>query len=121
MSMNISIACYIFSIGFGIIYLLAPMMGEDTILSAGTYIDGVSAITNATIPRTPEIAHTILCSLPYSMIICIVVSFLCAYFFSKAITTPIQDILDATNHMAVLDWQAVCNTGTNDEIGILAN
>lgn len=105
----------------GTIYLLAPMMSEDIILCADTYVDGLSAITNATIPRTPEIAHTILCSLPYSTVICIVVSFVCAYFFSKAITTPIQDILDATNHMAVLDRQAVCNTGTNDEFGILAN
>lgn len=41
--------------------------------------------------------------------------------FSKAITNPIKGILDATNHMAVLDRKAACKTATNDEIGILAN
>lgn len=118
---TLALLLFITLLASGTIYLFAPMMSEDTILSADTYVDGVSAITNAAIPRTPEIAHTILRALPYSIVICIVVSFVCAYFFSKAITTPIQDILDATNHMAVLDRQAVCNTGTNDEIGILAN
>ena len=106
----------------GTIYLLAPMMGENSVLSEGTYVDGMSsAITTAAIPRNTEIAHTILRSLPYTIAICIVVSLLCAYFFSKAITNPIKGILDATNHMAVLDRKAACKTATNDEIGILAN
>ena len=106
----------------GTIYLLAPMMGENSVLSEGTYVDGISsAIKTAAIPRNTEIAHTILRSLPYTVAICIVVSLLCAYFFSKAITNPIKGILDATNHMAVLDRKAACKTATNDEIGILAN
>ena len=106
----------------GTIYLFAPMMGENSVLSEGTYIDGMSsAIKTAAIPRNTEIAHTILRSLPYTVAICIVVSLLCAYFFSKAITNPIKGILDATNHMAVLDRKAACKTATNDEIGILAN
>ena len=106
----------------GTIYLLAPMMGENSVLSEGTYVDGMSsAIKTAAIPRNTEIAHTILRSLPYTVVICIVVSLLCAYFFSKAITNPIKGILDATNHMAVLDRKAACKTATNDEIGILAN
>ena len=106
----------------GTIYLLAPMMGENSVLSEGTYVDGMSsAIRTAAIPRNTEIAHTILRSLPYTIAICIVVSLLCAYIFSKAITNPIKGILDATNHMAVLDRKAACKTATNDEIGILAN
>ena len=106
----------------GTIYLLAPMMGENSVLSEGTYVDGMSsAIRTAAIPRNTEIAHTILRSLPYTIAICIVVSLLCAYFFSKAITNPIKGILDATNHMAVLNRKAACKTATNDEIGILAN
>ena len=106
----------------GTIYLLAPMMGENSVLSEGTYVDGMSsAIKTAAIPRNTEIAHTILRSLPYTVVICIVVSLLCAYFFSKAITNPIKGILDATNHMSVLDRKAACKTATNDEIGILAN
>ena len=66
----------------GTIYLLAPMMGENSVLSEGTYVDGISsAIKTAAIPRNTEIAHTILRSLPYTVVICIVVSLLCAYFF----------------------------------------
>ena len=95
----------------GTIYLLAPMMGENSVLSEGTYVDGMSsAIKTAAIPRNTEIAHTILRSLPYTVVICIVVSLLCAYFFSKAITNPIKGILDATNpvsytHLAVYKRQ----------------
>lgn len=73
----------------GTIYLLAPMMGENSVLSEGTYVDGMSsAIRTAAIPRNTEIAHTILRSLPYTIAICIVVSLLCAYFFSKANCLP---------------------------------
>ena len=36
----------------GTIYLLAPMMGENSVLSEGTYVDGMSsAIKTAAIPR----------------------------------------------------------------------
>lgn len=103
------------------IYLLAPLLGEDGILSPGGYVDGISVITTAGIPRNAEIAHTILRSLPYSIAICILISLICAYFFSKAITQPIKNILDTTTHMAVLDRRAVCKTDTCDEIGILAD
>lgn len=52
----------------GTIYLLAPMMGENSVLSEGTYVDGMSsAIRTAAIPRNTEIAHTILRSLPYTI------------------------------------------------------
>ena len=104
----------------GIIYLLAPMMGQNAILSEGTYVEGTAAITTAAIPRSPEIAHTILRSLPYTAAVCMMVSLLCAYLFSKAITDPIKEILDATNRMAVLDRSASCQIKTNDEIGVLA-
>ena len=95
----------------GTIYLLAPMMGENSVLSEGTYVDGMSsAITTAAIPRNTEIAHTILRSIPYTVVVCIVVSLLCANFFSKEITNLIQGILDATTHITVLDRHGVCKT-----------
>ena len=119
---TLALLLLITTLASGTIYLLAPMMGENSVLSEGTYVDGMSsAIKTAAIPRNTEIAHTILRSLPYTVVICIVVSLLCAYFFSKAITNPIKGILDATNHMAVLDRKAACKTAPNDEIGILAN
>ena len=59
----------------GTIYLLAPMMGENSVLSEGTYVDGMSsAIRTAVIPRNTEIAHPIVRSLPYPLAICIVVA-----------------------------------------------
>lgn len=105
----------------GTIYLLAPMMGENSVLSEGTYVDGMSsAIRTAAIPRNTEIAHNIaLITLYHSNLYCSF-TFMCL-LFSKAITNPIKGILDATNHMAVLDRKAACKTATNDEIGILAN
>ena len=40
----------------GTIYLLAPMLGENAIISEGTYVDGMSsAITTAAIPRNTEL------------------------------------------------------------------
>lgn len=104
----------------GTIYLFAPMMGDDGILFPGNYADITSAISAAAIPRNAEISHIILRSLPYSIAICILVSFVCAYFFSRAITNPIKDILNVTMRMSDLDKQAVCDTDTKDEIGILA-
>ena len=119
---TLALLLLITTLASGTIYLLAPMMGENSVLSEGTYVDGMSsAIKTAAIPRNTEIAHTILRSLPYTVVICIVVSLLCAYFFSKAITNPIKGILDTTSQMAVLDRKAVCKTDANDEIGILAN
>ena len=63
----------------GTIYLLAPMMGENSVLSEGTYVDGMSsAIRTAAIPRNTEIAHTILRSLPYCSF-----TFMCLLFFKS--------------------------------------
>ena len=73
----------------GTIYLLAPMMGENSVLSEGTYVDGMSsAIRTAAIPRNTEIAHTILSSLPYTIAICIVV------IVFNLIGDKLRDILD---------------------------
>ena len=73
----------------GTIYLLAPMMGENSVLSEGTYVDGMSsAIRTAAIPRNTEIAHTILRSLPYTIAICIVV------IVFNLIGDKLRDILD---------------------------
>lgn len=100
----------------GIIYLLAPVMFND----GGTLVEDISGIAPTSIPRNELITNAILGSLPYSISICVIVSFVCAFFFSKAITSPIKHILNMTIKMSNLDKNASCDIRSNDEIGILS-
>lgn len=105
----------------GMIYLLAPIMSsEDGALVGGTLVENIPGIAAASIPRNVAITNAVLGSLPYSLSVCVVVSLLCAFFFSRAITKPILHILDRTAHMAALDKHAVCTVRSSDEIGILS-
>lgn len=67
------------------------------------------------------IADTIGTLLPYSLLICLVVSIICSFFYSKAITQPIKHISAETLRMAALDQNAQCNIRSGDEIGALAD
>ena len=75
----------------GMFYLLAPIMtGEDAII-----VEDVPGMASAAIPRNNEITQAILGSLPYTMAICIVISLISAFLFSRAITKPIKHIVEA--------------------------
>lgn len=100
----------------GMIYLLAPIMNDGNVLSEGT----AGVISPASIPRNEAITKAVLGSLPYSISVCVVVSLLCAFFFSRAITKPIEHILNMTTHMAALDKNATCDIRSSDEIGMLS-
>ncbi len=100
----------------GIIYLLAPILSAD----GNTLVENIPGIAPTSIPRNTEITNAILGSLPYSISMCVIVSLICAFFFSRAITKPIKHILDTTTHMADLDKNASCNIRSNDEIGTLS-
>ncbi|OZV10345.1 two-component sensor histidine kinase [Tissierella sp. P1] len=99
----------------GIIYLLAPIMNDG-----GTLVEDIPGIAQVYIPRNPEISNVILRSLSYSITICIVVSLICAFFFSKAITKPIKHISETAIRMASLEKSAVSNIQSSDEIGMLS-
>ena len=100
----------------GMFYLLAPIMtGEDAII-----VEDVPGMASAAIPRNNEITQAILGSLPYTMAICIVISLISAFLFSRAITKPIKHIVDTTFSMTTLKRDAKCIVHSADEIGLLS-
>lgn len=101
------------------IYLLAPIMASNDPLTPGLAED-IPGIAAATIPRNEVITEAILGSLPYTIGLCVIVSLLCAYFFSRAITKPIKNMLLATQQMSTLEKNAACSIRSGDEIGILS-
>ena len=76
----------------GMIYLLAPIIASSDPLSPGLAQD-IPGIAAATIPRNEVITKAILGSLPYTIGLCVILSLLCAFFFSRAITKPIKNML----------------------------
>lgn len=104
----------------GMIYLLAPIIASSDPLTPGLAED-IPGIAAATIPRNEVITKAILGSLPYTIGVCIIVSLFCAFFFSRAITKPIKNMLLATQQMATLEKNAACSIRSADEIGELSN
>ncbi|HBC94029.1 MAG TPA: sensor histidine kinase [Pelotomaculum sp.] len=58
--------------------------------------------------------------LPFTLLICLVISVVFALFYSQKLTSPITHISKATERMEKLDRQAVCEVNSEDEIGKLA-
>lgn len=105
----------------GMIYILAPiMLNNHGPLSPGSRVESLSESASVSIPRNTEITRAILGSMPYTIGICIIVSLICAFLFSKAITKPIKHILDTTAHMETLEKKALCDIRSYDEIGMLS-
>lgn len=103
----------------GMIYLLAPIIASSDPLLPGLAQD-IPGIAAATIPRNEVITKAILGSLPYTIGLCVILSLLCAFFFSRAITKPIKNMLLVTQQMATLEKNAACSIQSGDEIGILS-
>ncbi|MDD3796661.1 MAG: HAMP domain-containing sensor histidine kinase [Lachnospiraceae bacterium] len=103
----------------GMIYLLAPIIASDNPLQPGLAED-FPGIAAATIPRNEVITRAVLGSFPYTIGICIIVSLICAFLFSLAMTKPIEHILNTTTHMAALEQNALCVIRSNDEIEMLS-
>lgn len=103
----------------GMIYLLAPIIASSDPLSPGLAQD-IPGIAAATIPRNEVITKAILGSLPYTIGLCVILSLLCAFFFSRAITKPIKNMLLVTQQMATLEKNAACSIQSGDEIGFLS-
>ena len=98
----------------GMFYLLAPIFASDNPLNPGT----AGNIIPAEVPRNEEVTQAILGSLPYTMGMCVLISLISAFFFSKAITKPIKHIVDTTFSMTILKKDAKCMVQSADEIGL---
>lgn len=114
---TLSLMLMITLLASGIIYLLAPIMVNEV----ATVVEDIPGIAPVSTPRNEEVTRVILGSLPYTIVICIFVSLICAFFLSRAFTKPIHRILDATIHMMELEKGVVCNVQSSDEIGELSN
>lgn len=103
----------------GMFYLLAPIIASDNPLTPGS-AGSISSIFPTTIPRNEEITRAILGSLPYTIGMCVLISLISAFFFSRAITKPIKHIVDTTVCMSALKRDIECKVQSTDEIGILS-
>ena len=99
-----------------VIYLVAPTIVTNETISAGTAF----RFWGMNVSRDESTTQAILASLPYTICISIIVSLLCAFIFSAAITRPIKHILSITARMETLDPNALCKISSNDEIALLA-
>lgn len=68
-----------------------------------------------------EASGVILSLIPFTLVICLILSIVFSLIYSKKITDPIYEISRAANEMSKLNRNAYCELKTNDEIGILAN
>lgn len=100
-------------------YLLAPIMASDNLLTPGS-AGAIPGIASTSIPRNEEITKSVLGSLPYTMGICVVISLISAFLFSRAITKPIKHIVDTTVSMTSLKKDVKCSVQSTDEIGQLS-
>ncbi len=68
-----------------------------------------------------EASDVVMTLLPVTLFICILVSAIFAFIYSKQITKPILEISSVARQMGLLEREAVCSVTSGDEIGTLAN
>lgn len=102
-----------------ILYLLLPQMVIDVIPSKETENVGL-AIAGSYEPAG-LMTTVMLRALPFSIISCVFLSIVCAYFFSKGTTSSIRQLSKAVKQMSELDQSALCRIYSQDELGQLAN
>lgn len=81
----------------------------------------VNAIYTMNLQPVEEASKVMILILPYTITISILLSIIAAYFFTKAITRPIQSICSSTKAMEKLEEDAKCEITSQDEIGELAH
>jgi len=64
--------------------------------------------------------NTIVMILPFTAIICILISTAFSLLYSRTLTKPITKISKTTEQMKSLQPDTICSCGTDDEIGLLA-
>lgn len=96
--------------------------GADFFRAAQSFPDGKGHI-DAVVSRQQieDAVSAVLMILPYTAMICTVISVFFAVFYSRMLTNPIRQICSATEEMRRLKPQAHCKNVTTDEIGVLAD
>ena len=99
-----------------------PLGGADFFKVEQGFADGAGSIT-AIVSRQhiEDAVSAVLMILPFTAILCMVISVLFALAYSRMFTRPIQQISAATEKMRELEPDAYCPNDTQDEMGMLAD
>lgn len=112
---TLGILLFIVLISHGLLYLFAPRM-QFQVNPAAPASDTIEVSIN----QEKLVTESVKRALPVSLVCSFLLSALCSFLFSKAITRPIEKISAATGRMLALDRTANCPVRTQDEIGMLA-
>lgn len=116
---SLAIMLLIVGVAHLILYLLLPQMVIDFVPSETT--GNVSLTIAGSYEPAGLMKSAMLRALPLSVICCVFLSVLCAYFFSKGTTSSIRQLSKAVKKMSELDQSAQCRISSQDELGELAN
>ena len=116
---SLAIMLLIVGVAHLILYLLLPQMVIDFVPSETT--GNVSLTISGSYEPAGLMKSAMLRALPLSVICCVFLSVLCAYFFSKGTTSSIRQLSKAVKKMSELDKSAQCRISSQDELGELAN
>ena len=116
---SLAIMLLIVGVAHLILYLLLPQMVIDFVPSETT--GNVSLAIAGKYEPAGLMKSAMLRALPLSVICCVFLSVLCAYFFSKGTTSSIRQLSKAVKKMSELDKSAQCRISSQDELGELAN
>ena len=99
-----------------------PLGGADFFKVEQGFADGAGSIT-AVVSRQhiEDAVSAVLMILPFTAILCMVISVLFALAYSRMFTRPIQRISAATEKMRKLEPAAHCPNDAQDEMGMLAD
>ena len=99
-----------------------PLGGADFFKVEQGFADGAGSIT-AIVSRQhiEDAVSAVLMILPFTAILCMVISVLFALAYSRMFTRPIEQISAATEQMRELEPDAHCPNDTQDELGMLAD
>lgn len=116
---SLAIMLLIVGVAHLILYLLLPQMVIDFVPSEAT--GNVSLTIAGKYEPARLMKSAMLRALPLSVICCVFLSVLCAYFFSKGTTSSIRQLSKAVKKMSELDQSAQCLISSQDELWELAN
>jgi len=110
------------------IYFLAPVMEEINNAEFFADNDGDSIAQEENYQLSDEItfntgeyiSRAIRRELPYSLVICVLISFVFSFFFSKSISRPIAEMAKTTEEMSKQNRQVRCEHSRTYEIDELA-
>jgi len=99
-----------------------PLGGADFFRVEQGFADGAGSIT-AVVSRQhiEDAVSAVLMILPFTAVLCTIISVLFALAYSRMFTKPIQQISAATEQMRELEPDAHCPNDSQDEMGMLAD